>query len=610
MIKKMAFAILSVLMLVAHSGYAANMQVTSSAVPVSGGTITPNGIKYSATAVTYTVAPNAGWSLTSVLIDGVSAAGSQIVDSTHYVVAFDASKVHTIKANYSQMLFSITATAGAGGTIQVTGGGNVNITPGSSRAVVVAPNTGYRIASLTVNGSSVPVAAPTVANTVSFGNIQSNNNVNATFSVIPTATVYAGDNKTVSGASTGLIGSVSSNSVPSAYLWQVMSGPSGGSFTNGTTLTPTFNFSSVGTYAVTLRATVDGTNFTSSPATITVALASVVSNICTTCHAGQLAATYWLSSKHASSTLLASASCVSCHMPNDEAHPGRIMVITTNIVCSACHNQDSQGNLANHPLDIGTKTCYSCHNPHSLSTSGAAAVMTDAPHFNNITSGVYPASYLTSRAICVNCHVSGSANKTIRQEWKTTGHADINSPAWMSQDFKTLDTCVRCHTTTGFIAYSTAKVTAAWGTAADKTKEVLTCVGCHSDVAAGTVRTVSLNKPFANEADFTNHTVGASNVCMNCHSGTDNGRFIQAKVGTTDFTNTPFQYNAHLMTAGGSLQGKTGFNFSGRTYATYSANSHSKIGMADSMGTGTVGPCISCHMSTGANHSLKANGIK
>jgi predicted CxxxxCH...CXXCH cytochrome family protein len=364
--------LMSLLLLPVLAG-ATNMQVSSSVSPVSGGTITPNGIKYSAKAITYTVAPNTGWSLASVLIDGVDAAGSQIVDSTHYVVAFDTSKVHTIKASYSQRLFSITATAGAGGTIQVTGGGNVNITPGSSRDVVIAPDTGYRIATLTINGSPVTVAAPTVAYTKSFVNIQSNITANATFSVIPTATVYAGANKTVSGSSTGLIGSVSSNLTPTSYLWQVSSGPRG-SFTNGNTLTPTFNYSELGTYTITLTVTVGGIAFTSSPATITVSTSVMeASKNCTTCHAGQTQVTDWLASPHAKSNLSSVPSCPACHMPNNEVHPGQI-TSTMVYVCITCHTDSPQA----HPVVI-TNTCITCHNPHTAAASGGCNSCHDSP---------------------------------------------------------------------------------------------------------------------------------------------------------------------------------------------------------------------------------------
>ena len=356
-----------------------------------------------------------------------------------------------------------------------------------------------------------------------------------------------------------------------------------------------------GTCEVNLMVTVNGQNSAVNKATL---VATPPVNPCVGCHDGVGGPdnSSYVTSRHNTSTRPDRPTCQTCHNPGGNLSHAYRPLSELPAVCDTCHTAERALHLFN--IAIGTNPCTTCHDSHSLAASGGAG-MSGPPHFNSITSGTYPASYMTSKASCSNCHVAGAANNTTRLEWKDTGHANTASSAWIGEDFKTRATCVRCHTTTGFIAYSSAKVTAAWGVSTDKSKEMLTCVGCHSDVAAGTVRTVTPNKPFASETVFTNHSVGTSNICMNCHGGTDNGNFIQAKVGTANFANYAFQYASHYMTAGGSLQGKTGFNFIGRTYATYSANSHSKIGMADSMGTGTAGPCVSCHMSTAANHSLK-----
>ena len=372
---------------------------------------------------------------------------------------------------------------------------------------------------------------------------------------------------------------------------------------------------------------------------------------CNTCHnatgigAGVDAA--WEGSKHATTITSAPVLCASCHIGVESGgHPGNF---TQANACNVCHQG---GAPTNHPVAI-TNTCVYCHNPHSLAANGGCNVchgyppsvltiqlsghtglhtsaencaschgenagtnsnhrngtvdvvitMADgAPHFNNITGGIYPASYNTSKQDCSSCHAAGASNQANRQQWAATGHASIASPAWTSEDFKTLNGCVRCHTTTGFIAYSTARMTAAWGTASDKTKEVLTCVGCHSDLSAGTVRTVPPIKPFADETGYTNHNVSVSNICMNCHSGSNNGASIEALPGAA-FTNTSY-VAPHFLTAGGSLQGKSGYHFPGRSYADYSSNSHRKVGMANNNATGTNGPCVTCHMSAPDTHSF------
>ena len=346
---------------------------------------------------------------------------------------------------------------------------------------------------------------------------------------------------------------------------------------------------------------------------------------------------------------------------------GGIEILTNNTACAACHSYPPAGHVANGynavagttpncstchtftgfngpthnngTVDVGSMSCTSCHgNPPQVLTmaksghtgqhlnvtncdmchgAGAAdgsssnhkngtinTLKSGAPHFNNVTSGMYPAAYVTSTSTCANCHNVNANNQTIRQQWAASGHGNTAALPWIDYDFKTRSECVRCHTTTGFIAYSTAKLTAAWGQATDKTKEVLTCVGCHSDVANGVVRTVTPNKPFADEQTFTNADVGTSNICMDCHSGRNNGASIQAKVTAgANFANLSY-IAPHYLTAGGSLQGKSGFHFPGRTYAALSENAHSKVGTANSNNTGSNGPCVACHMSATAKHTF------
>jgi predicted CxxxxCH...CXXCH cytochrome family protein len=232
-------------------------------------------------------------------------------------------------------------------------------------------------------------------------------------------------------------------------------------------------------------------------------------------------------------------------------------------------------------------------------------------HYNNITTGMYPASYMASRTHCSDCHYDDSSttnlNASRRHEWARSGHAATTDLPWIEDDFKTKSGCVQCHTTTGFIAYSTGKVTAAWGVATDKTKEVLACNGCHKDVTTGSIRTVTPVRPFADDT-YVNRNVGESNICMDCHSGTNNGLSITAKLNAipaADFTNLTF-VDPHYLAAGGTLHGKAGYQFSGRSYAFYSTNTHRTIGIGNTNGTGTAGPCIACHKNSVNGHTFVA----
>ena len=337
-------------------------------------------------------------------------------------------------------------------------------------------------------------------------------------------------------------------------------------------------------------------------------------NACAVCHSYPPA-----SSAHATAVGGTSPNCSTCHIYtgfNGATHNNGTTDLA-NLSCTSCHGMPPttltslSTNVGPHPPATATN-CALCHGylPTDNSATGlhrngtVNTLVKGAPHFNNSTSSsAYRASYVTSNAACVDCHNSNANNQTIRQQWAASGHAGTTALPWTNYDFKTRTTCERCHTTTGFIAYSTAKVTAAWGTASDKTKEVLTCVGCHSDVANGIVRTVTPNNPYA-DASFTgNVNVGTSNVCMDCHAGMNNGADIQIKVGTADFTNQSF-VSPHYLTAGGSMQGKSGFNFTGRNYTLFTDNAHGKVGVAGNNTTGTDGPCVACHMSATAKHSL------
>ena len=545
MVKRITFLAIAVLLLAANVGYTANMQVNSSAAPVSGGTITPNGIKVSSTFINYSVAAKTGWTLSSVIIDSSPIAATPTTSPNHFRVPFDTSKAHTIKANFAQALYTIsTSVVGGGGTVSVTGGGSTNIIPGSNRNVVVAPSTSYKILTLTVDGTAVNPADPTVAYTANYTNIQGNKSVSATFGIIPTATAYAGANMTVSSNSTLLTGSVSANSAPSSYVWHVTSGPVGASFTNGiATPTPnqssswtvptTFNITTLGTYTVTLTATVGGVNFVSLPATITVTTASVIeAGICSTCHAGGIETTQWESSKHATTPTtgtITPPSCPSCHNPGLQLpHPGfstRDTAANPGLYysCVTCHFPGSTKvpswpppGLTFHNSYNGTNQCAQCHNPHSTTFNGSNMPY---PHFSNFST----AQYVTKNISCGNCHVSTvdstfniySANR----QWARTGKGNPKSPAYIGQgpyteanlaasDFKFLGTplpakpatttaqdCVRCHTTTGFINYVTPTNLAdpntalskieAWGTPGDRTREMVACSACHNNSGSG-----------------------------------------------------------------------------------------------------------------------------
>jgi trimeric autotransporter adhesin len=614
------FILLILLTLPAFAAGATYWAITASTTPAAlksnlsparpanfGNYTTPNGgsltnvIRTPYSSVDYVVNIPVGYTLTNVKVDGVvkgSTAGTYTVDKGTLAS-------HTIVANYVAASYIITATSVAGGSIT----SSLTAPAGTSPTITVTPYTGNQLTGVIIDTTTYALAdqLPSFVSktggatgaTYTFLSISAAHAIKGVFSTIPTATaIISTPSQTLATGATGIAidGSASTSSDPgTAYGWTASCGSVTATGPNAKTATYTAP-ATTGSCTVTLTVSASGTNPKQANVTFTIASQVLAAtNNCLACHDGTNgpAVPGFTSSPH-----YGVKSCADCHNPgNSLTHPYAPVASMANI-CRSCHT-DAQGNVPNHPIDIGTNTCLSCHNAHT--TAATVASIKAAPHYNNITTGMFPASYVSSQAHCSDCHIEGAANKTIRQQWEVSGHADINALPWIDYDFKTRAGCVQCHTTTGFIAFSTAKVTAAWGVAPDKTKEVLTCVGCHSDISTGAVRSVTPVKPFADEATYINRNFDNSNICMDCHSGRNNGASIQVKVGSADFTTQAF-IAPHYLSAGGTLQSKSGYHFPGRTYAAYSSNSHRLIGRANTLATGTNGPCVACHMTSSSKH--------
>jgi len=235
-----------------------------------------------------------------------------------------------------------------------------------------------------------------------------------------------------------------------------------------------------------------------------------------------------------------------------------------------------------------------------LSTMLAATLVCadDPPHTSDTT-----ASYVTANSHCYDCHNDAAANNSaIRKSWAASGHADVYSFAWSAHDYKLQNGCVKCHTTTGFIAYSSGRVTTAWGSAGDTTREVLACNGCHTDIVSGALRSPVTIQPYANDS-YRNQDAGPSNLCAGCHSGTMSGRSIKALANFDSVF-----VSSHYFAASGILFRSGGYEFSGQDYSNKRHFKHDRIGINNYTGygysTGSQGPCIACHMSSSDKHSF------
>jgi trimeric autotransporter adhesin len=566
-----------------------------------------------------------GFQVSRVTLDGASLcitppSGNipQCANSTFYAVPYVAGKTYRTLVGYfgAATTLSITVNPDVHTSYRVISPVNgllTGISRGESRTIAIIPYAGYAVGAVSAPGcSQAPSTQFPGGKDVTCANIQNSITINVGPSVISqVVTASAGPDRTTTG--TGPVNTITLSGTatytigPVTYAWSAV-GANAASVHLGTptAASTTFYADFPGTYNVQLIATAAGPTVSAPDlAVITVPnTTATLETFCTSCHSSRNAAVVndYDSSKHKTATSPIVV-CQTCHDPTGTGHYTDAAPVG---VCAGCHT-DQSGKVPGHPFAIGTSPCSACHNAHS--TAGTMAEAQGAPHYNNITGAGYPASFVTSRATCSDCHYDSQANFTIRQQWYTSGHARTTDTPWAANDFKTMTGCVQCHTTTGFIAYSSGKVTAAWGAASDKSKELLTCKGCHKDVGAGIVREVTPVRPYADDS-YVNRNVGESNICMGCHSGTRNGQSV-AKLAVQ--TNITSQFiDPHSLAAGGTLHGKGGYQFSGQSYAFYSTNTHRTIGIGNKRGTGTAGPCIACHKNPVNGHTFAAgfqNGV-
>jgi hypothetical protein len=139
-------------------------------------------------SVAYTISPATGYHVADVLVDGVSAGA---------VTSYSFSNVtagHTISATFAINTYSITASAGANGSIS----GPASANYGGSAAYIITPATGYHVVDVLVDG--VTVGAVT---SYSFSNVTAGHTISVTFAINTySISVTSGGNGSVSGPAT------------------------------------------------------------------------------------------------------------------------------------------------------------------------------------------------------------------------------------------------------------------------------------------------------------------------------------------------------------------------------------------------------------------------
>ena len=270
--------------------------------------------------------------------------------------------------------------------------------------------------------------------------------------------------------------------------------------------------------------------------------------------------------------------CADCHEP-DTGHPSS---------CIRCHggtpSGSPEGSVVHNPDEAGK--CSKCHTAKAgfgFSFHDGVARNTLTSHFNNTSS-----SYVSSRNVgnCRNCHNphDTDSNMDTLRTWARSGHGDTKAAPWTIRDFKTSADCNRCHTTTGFIKYLNTGDIAPWGSASDKTKEMLGCKACHTDYAYNLRQAGQVTAKYTG-GSVTYPDIGTSNLCLNCHVGRESGGTLKNIL--RDYTSASF-VNAHYLTAGGIVFGEIGYEYEGRDYSDPTGPNeiyrHRYIGTSDSRG--------------------------
>ncbi len=158
----------------------------------TGGAISPTGTSYVSrgSSKTYSITPSVGYSVADVRVDNVS------VGAVSTYTFSNVTAPHSISATFAAnpITYTITSSAGANGSISPSG--SVSVTAGSNQTFTITPSTGYKVASLTVDGATV-----SVANSYTFSNVTAAHSISATFTPITyTITSSAGSNGSISPA--------------------------------------------------------------------------------------------------------------------------------------------------------------------------------------------------------------------------------------------------------------------------------------------------------------------------------------------------------------------------------------------------------------------------
>jgi hypothetical protein len=152
------------------SSYFSINSYTLTAVAGANGTISPAGVLsllYGASQ-TFTITPNSGYHIDSVVVDGVNVGNPAIYAFT------SISANHTIVAYFGGNIYTITATAGPGGSISPSG--FVNVSYNASQNFIIIPSANFHVDSVLVDGTNLGAIT-----SYTFTNVLTNHTIQAFF---------------------------------------------------------------------------------------------------------------------------------------------------------------------------------------------------------------------------------------------------------------------------------------------------------------------------------------------------------------------------------------------------------------------------------------------
>jgi hypothetical protein len=158
------------------------VQSTITATAGPGGNISPSGAVLVASGAnqTFTITPDAGSNVADVVVDGVSQGAITTFTFTNVIAD------HTITATFiaNPATPTITATAGAGGTINPSGA--IVVTPAANQTFTITPDAGFGVADVVVDGVSQGAIAA-----FTFSNVIADHTITASFIANPALSITA-----------------------------------------------------------------------------------------------------------------------------------------------------------------------------------------------------------------------------------------------------------------------------------------------------------------------------------------------------------------------------------------------------------------------------------